>query len=337
MEFNRHNDLCPYHGLDRFGIHRKQERKLIMKTVFDNRQAAHVWAQQNQPSGRSSNGNLFFEGKTIYSYGYHFPIASFITHDTVLVNSDSYSISTSKHQNYVAGAISHKNRLHVSTRVIKAFSNEREFGPNTRLALSNDAIDTAKRWIEKAAKRKARKFAANDLVKAQSAIQAAEHIFTYFDAAPPKEFNAFKKTLSGDDVQKVIAAEKSRLDKEEKARIKREKEAQEKLKASCLLWAEFKEHDMPVYQSKKIYMRINGDEIETTKGARFPVTHAIPAFKMIRHAHENKKDMDCSSSLVRLGHFKIDHVDAQGNVKAGCHYVEWDEIERIARILKIYP
>lgn len=308
-----------------------------MKTVFDNRQAAHVWAQQNQPSGRSNNGNMFFEGRTIYSYGYHFPMASFVTGDTVFINSDRYSSSTGKQQGYVSYAVNHKNRLYVSTRVIKSFAQEKEFGKATQKALSDDAIREAKSWIEKAAKRKARKFAANDLIKAQGAMIQAEHIFVYFDAQPPKEFREFKKTLSGDDVQKVIEAEKSRLDKEEKARIKREKEAQEKLKISCLLWAEFKEHDMPVYQSKKIYMRINGDEIETTKGAKFPVSHAVKAFKVIRALKDKGQDWHKNGKTIHLGHFEIDSVDALGNVKAGCHFVEWDEIERLARILKIYP
>ena len=47
------------------------------RTVFDNSMVAHVWAQQGQDFGRSNNGNLYFEGPTIFSYGSHFPIASF--------------------------------------------------------------------------------------------------------------------------------------------------------------------------------------------------------------------------------------------------------------------
>lgn len=310
-----------------------------MKKVFDNRQCAHIWAQQTQDDGRSNNGNLFFHGKTIYSYGYHFPIASFITADTVLVNSDRYSISTGKQQGYVANAISHKQRLYVSTRVMKAFADEKEFGPMTQKALSDSALIDAKIHIEKAAQRKARKFAANDLLKAQAVIRDAEHIFTFFDAQPPKEFHEFKKTINNDDVTAVINAEKSRLEKEEKARLKREKQAQEKLKKSCILWTEFKEHDMPVQQSKKIYMRIEGDEIVTTKGARFPVTHAKKAFTAIRRYKEKEIlfDVGRGSKAIRLGHFTIDKIHPNGDVIAGCHFVEWDEIERIATILKIYP
>lgn len=48
-----------------------------MRTVFTNHMVAHVWAQQNQPHGRSGNGQFFFDGPTIYSYRRSYPIAHF--------------------------------------------------------------------------------------------------------------------------------------------------------------------------------------------------------------------------------------------------------------------
>lgn len=49
--------------------------------------------------------NTFIDGDTIYSYGYHFPMAT-RTKDGFLVNSSRYSVSTSKHQSYVRSALS---------------------------------------------------------------------------------------------------------------------------------------------------------------------------------------------------------------------------------------
>jgi hypothetical protein len=51
-----------------------------MKTAFANKQeTAHAWAKRSQAQGHESARirRIFFEGDTIYSYGYHFPIASF--------------------------------------------------------------------------------------------------------------------------------------------------------------------------------------------------------------------------------------------------------------------
>lgn len=74
-----------------------------MRTVFDNSMTAHVWAQNNQHEGRSHNGNFYFEGGTLYSYGSHF-IVGHIVDGVTLLNSDRYSISTGKQQGYAQSA-----------------------------------------------------------------------------------------------------------------------------------------------------------------------------------------------------------------------------------------
>jgi len=51
-------------------------------------------------SGKGSR--IFIEGDTIYSYGYHFPLAKRIGTREYLINPESYSSSTRKHQGHVA-------------------------------------------------------------------------------------------------------------------------------------------------------------------------------------------------------------------------------------------
>lgn len=85
----------------------------MTRTVFDNHGVAHVWAQNNQESGRSGNGQFYFDGPALFSYGQHF-LAGFIMPDgTALLNTDSYSISTSRHQSYAWSAVSHRARVMV--------------------------------------------------------------------------------------------------------------------------------------------------------------------------------------------------------------------------------
>jgi hypothetical protein len=72
------------------------------RMVFSNGMVAHLWAQQSQSFGRSNNGNFYFEGSTIYSYGSHFPIATFTDlrvgdKRVVLFTEDSYSPTTFGH------------------------------------------------------------------------------------------------------------------------------------------------------------------------------------------------------------------------------------------------
>jgi len=84
-----------------------------MKTVFtDISTIAHLWANQQQDNARNS-GNFYFDGKTIYSYGRHFPIAKHIVNDKgeagVLFTERTYSNTTAKHISVVRSAASHKN------------------------------------------------------------------------------------------------------------------------------------------------------------------------------------------------------------------------------------
>lgn len=82
-----------------------------MKT---NRQVAEAWSR-----GQSAEGsNLFTDGITIWSYGYHFPVAKKVN-GRILFNPTYYSSSTLKHQCHVMRAI-HDSRRLVFCRDIKS-------------------------------------------------------------------------------------------------------------------------------------------------------------------------------------------------------------------------
>jgi hypothetical protein len=341
-----------------------------MKTVFDNRQVCHVWAQQNQDRGRSNNGNVFFEGPTIYSYGYHFPMASFINADTVIINSDSYSVSTSKQQGYTHGAVYHKKRVHAPTSVLKAIAgsgrnvfDEKDAKKKAVAAFIEWAETRCKSELKSAAqyldKPRMKKRVAKHTANAVAAFESVRRFASELDITLPVKFNRQYEQLQNDSLS-VLAG----YDKEEKRlaalRLKRQKEyakAQAKLVSDNL--EEWRNHgdldDNPkkweiisaIQNASKIFMRIarSGDEIETSHGARFPIEHAKRAFALVRNCHDGKfvwiRDQIDDRLLKRLditlGHFRIDEINEKGDVKAGCHFVEWDEIERMATILEIYP
>ncbi len=91
-----------------------------MKTVFENRMVAHVWAQQNQSEGRSSNRQFYFRDKTIFSYRDSWPLATFIKDNEILLNTQRISVTTSKHLGYVRQALNHDAKIwHVDCNIIK--------------------------------------------------------------------------------------------------------------------------------------------------------------------------------------------------------------------------
>lgn len=98
-----------------------------MKTVFtDTNKIAHLWAYQEQEHARNV-GNYYFNGRTIYSYGSHFPIAtiSSVDNNVVFFTRCNYSNTTSKHKSVTYQAINHKNIIYVDTpRDFQLYSTE---------------------------------------------------------------------------------------------------------------------------------------------------------------------------------------------------------------------
>ena len=68
-----------------------------MKT---NQEVADAWAMGYS----AESNNMFTDGETIWSYGYHFPIAT-RKNGHVLFNHTRYSTTTSKHQSHVRRAM----------------------------------------------------------------------------------------------------------------------------------------------------------------------------------------------------------------------------------------
>ena len=87
---------------------------------MNNKQVAINWRNQE---GAKRVKNMFYEGRTIYSYGYHFPMG-FLTNrqhnsaQIVLLNADTYSSSTQRHQSYVKQVCSNDAIVEAKTRLL---------------------------------------------------------------------------------------------------------------------------------------------------------------------------------------------------------------------------
>jgi hypothetical protein len=84
-------------------------------------------------------------------------------------------------------------------------------------------------------------------------------------------------------------------------------------------------------------LRFDGDEVVTSRGARFPVTHAKRALAFIRRVRESGQAYVRNGHTIHLGPYAIDRIEPDGTVKAGCHVVSWEEIERITPLLDSIP
>lgn len=109
------------------------------REVFPTSEIPHKWAHATQSRARNAQGNLFFDGDTIYSYRTSWPIARIYRkrgaglkgaswsltekenkRALVLVNSDNYSNTTAGHTSQVARAVSHLTCVRVPHPVIES-------------------------------------------------------------------------------------------------------------------------------------------------------------------------------------------------------------------------
>lgn len=118
---------------------------------FSNDMVAHVWNAQTQTRGYSSNGNFYFEGPTLYSYGTHFPVATILPDGVAVMNADSVSVTTSGHQSDARSASSNRDAFYVASldkrlSGIRAIAEGRDTKANVRKWLARNALElTGKR------------------------------------------------------------------------------------------------------------------------------------------------------------------------------------------------
>ena len=82
-----------------------------------NRELAENFAEG---ATKGNGSHMFIDDNVIYSYGYHFPIAIRLTSDygfKYILNRKGYSMSTTKHKNYVASCIYEKDTILATDRI----------------------------------------------------------------------------------------------------------------------------------------------------------------------------------------------------------------------------
>lgn len=81
---------------------------------------------------------------------------------------------------------------------------------------------------------------------------------------------------------------------------------------------------------------IVGGTLETSQGANVPLVHAVKAFRFVKLVKERGTPWHRNGAQVRVGHYSVDTIHANGSFKAGCHNFAWGEIEQLAVSLEVF-
>jgi hypothetical protein len=307
------------------------------KYVYDTGEIPHLWAHRTQDEARNRQGNLYFTGDTIHSYGSHFPIARHVTNDagvrSVLFTTATYSVTTSSHCSAVRSAIPSGIRVFYVPNICHGRYSGSDLTADDH---ASNLADYAER-IEKHVVTSAR--ARSSYAKAwnnQHAGHLRDQAFAYcaFFGLPVPNIPEVPEI----DSEALIAirkreakraAEKAEQTKRERAEaLVRQQELITKWRAGqysgCF-------YDVPTM------LRIDGDEVVTSRGARFPISHAKRALTFVRKVRQSGQAYVRNGHTIHLGPYALDRIEPDGTVKAGCHVVSWEEIERIAPALDSIP
>lgn len=286
-----------------------------MRTKYSsNLELSHIWANDPDPSiGKSANSMSCQNGKL---YSYSTCIAQIIG-DTVIYNTASYSVTTSKQQGYARSATNHFNNkiyLDIPRRGLDSLEfSQSEF---------NNIIEFSERDASQALLKASRSRKYSDMYnrEALSIFSNLEKYALLFDLEyeRPNLVHLRESALRADIEAKVI--EKA----SKAARIKEQAEA-------LINWR--KGEDVRNF-FEVTALRIKDDEIQTTKGARIPLEHAVKFWGLIKSWHEKGVSYVKDHHSIHLGNYSVNRFE-NGILTVGCHSIPYSEIESIAHQLSL--
>lgn len=317
-----------------------------MKTAFSGDQVAHVWASQSQQSGRNPHGNFYFEGKTIYSYGRHFPIATIEGND-VLFTLRTYSNTTSKQVWVARRAVSHLNVIECyEVPTVYNNSSVKEYNKKGYLKTTHEHnLDRWKAEIKslfiELGNKKIRDIQSR-VTGINSHIEKLNIYCTYFNLKiSDKELKGFIKQAASPELVQAAreATEKNNAAKERKL-LQAEKAVEqwlplwrnsdyeglknlpEKIKTLCNSY--FNNRDA------KTRLRYNAStaRVETSKGIEIPVEIAKRAFIQLNGCMEGS----CKDISIPVLSYEITETGSD-YIKAGCHTIPKSDVWYIANLL----
>jgi hypothetical protein len=278
-----------------------------MRTSFSsNDQLSHIWASGSQANGHSKH--MFFVDNVIYSYGYHYTIATFHRKEgIVLLNNDSYGPTTGGHISAVKSAIPKKNEV-ICTPFPDSVEKTAEYLYNNIFEAIDEVLGR-NRYFYSPQKQLDYYNRFCKIFKIRSLLKSI-----------PNEFNQILNVVIDQKSKRLDELQALKLEKLKQEQIEYEK-LQEIEKTQYLIdvqnWINGHNACLNYYwRYKDIYIRRVGDRIETTAGAEVPLKDALLLAKLD------------DSQLPRMigkhvGVYEVNNVE-NGIITIGCHELNID-------------
>jgi hypothetical protein len=306
--------------------------KKRLKKVFPTQEVIHKWANETQAEGRNAQGNVFFDGKSLYSYGSHYEMGRHVSgrkgEKVVFLNDEPSSVTTEKHKSWAGSSVPGDR---VSFQVISF----EKLGVNLLYIMGN-----CKKYLESANRARQNKLYLLNRAKKEKEL-SIKYFGLFSDRLQLDTVKLYKAFLRKWDekqfqldildgqAKKEKADEKERVNREASAkkyellRIERAKEEVENLQK----WKDGENVATRFSYTRLAFLRVKGDQVETSQGARVSIKGAKVLYKLILAGKEIR--------AFDLEGFKVLGLTDEGqSLKVGCHVVALSEIHRIGEELE---
>ena len=272
-----------------------------MRTVFTNSEIMHVFNEQNQYEGRTSNNNLYFYDNKIYSYGSHYLLGEFIDNNTIIINDEGYSNSTSKHISLLSYATRDKKQF-FTTKIytaivldnVKDYLNKLTRARKTKEYYLNEIDNTLKMYFDYL-KHTKQKTKYNKISKHRKIKKIANDFYNNFE-----------------NLQEQIKEQQRKNAIKEKEAIKKNLK---EWKSGKNIW--FKNN------TNRDYLRLKNDFIETSQGVKISINEAKRVLKLIDSKKVIGQKIDNRFIVTSFKDF----------LKVGCHNISKEEINYIKELI----
>jgi hypothetical protein len=282
----------------------------MRKCLSNSSEVFHYWANQVQTEGYS--GNVSFKGTDLYSYraciGKIFP-------DCVAITSRSYSNTTSGHASSARSATHSKKVIRVPYPNGSVYDN------------FNCVNQTVTELFKKASTARGRK--SEYIASARS--QAAD-LNTWAQLNEIEKLPFDMSIFENIDFATIAAQEKARQKIELEKRKAREIENQTANYIKLEQWHAGTRSNYQLPHFAETFLRVSGENVETSRGAKIPVRHAKRLWPVIKHVIKSGADLNRD---LKLGVYRLSKIHADGAITVGCHFIKFDQLQKMAVTLNL--
>lgn len=276
-----------------------------MKRAKNNQDLAHNFATIGHDKEIEMKGsNFFFTRGTIYSYGQHFPIATYVEHKgerALLVTKKGYSNSTSKHINYFNNAARHINKIY-------AYDIET---PHINISEFKNTLESLRTRLAKARK----KFIYVDQI--QNECETLQKYINYLEGLKDENLKTTIKELKkvykdfsiideDFDTEKLRLEIKRKAEKEARAKLKKDKETIKK-------FLNFETHYLGGLTFDVLRYNEKTQRVETSQRVEIPVEIARRLQNALKDGTVKETD--------KVLHYTIRSLNKK-QISIGCHTFE---------------